>query len=326
MDKTNQTHEKVITALSYLNDQYRQEIFCAALLRISGGYTDIEPILPSGGPDGGIDVRARYNNEPVWVTIKFNKNPRERKLARKSVTKEIKNDIQKAAKKADEDKKTILHTLTVFTNVELSPSFKDEIKKHATSNGFNHVDIFDANRMVSLLASPQGYGIRLEFLGIEMTQSELVSYNNIQSKKMDNQLNELRREISALQMATKFILDNQTGGSERVGVRLNASGLMVIGSDTLPQHNVQLRVYHIQSQQDIVFDLGLVAPSTATIICKKLPFTPPHSDAKFLNVFVSALNASYSYSIYAHFDGSHTYSYSTSDPIEHLDRTVGLSS
>lgn len=63
--------------------------------------------------------------------------------------------------------------IAFITNQELTLSKRDELVKGA---GSAKLDLFHLERIASILDSPQCYGIRLEFLDIEMAKEEQVAF------------------------------------------------------------------------------------------------------------------------------------------------------
>ncbi|MDM5155605.1 hypothetical protein QUF88_17960 [Bacillus sp. DX1.1] len=90
--------------------------------------------------------------------------------------------------------------LAFITNQELTLSQRSELTK---LTGYE-VDIFHLERVVNLLNSPDNYGVRLEFLDIEITIEEQLAYFAERDKKYDlitSKLEKLEKIISNIDIS-----------------------------------------------------------------------------------------------------------------------------
>jgi hypothetical protein len=141
--------------------QAPSERLAAHILRIEG-YESIDPSHPLGGQDGLKDAVCTKDKVRFIGACYF---PRGEQNFGVIKTKFI-NDLKGVSKNTAEG-------IAFVTNQELTLSARDELVKEA---GCAKVDLFHLERIASILDSPQCYGIRLEFLDIEMTKEEQVAF------------------------------------------------------------------------------------------------------------------------------------------------------
>src|SRR5215510_13591012 len=92
-------------ALEDFDNQHDFERMAADILNTLG-YSDVEPMAPGGGPDGGRDIRFREGDSPGVAFVTLDKNIREK----------FKRDLAKQAESEG--------TIALFCNVGVSPSAK----------------------------------------------------------------------------------------------------------------------------------------------------------------------------------------------------------
>ena len=104
------------------------------------GYSDVEPIAPGGGSDGGQDIKFKEGDTPgvAFVTLE------------KTIVGKFKRDLEKQpdlAKQPDAE-----GLIALFCNVTVSPAQKLAFTKDAVAKGYR-LEIFDLERIRSLLDS-----------------------------------------------------------------------------------------------------------------------------------------------------------------------------
>ncbi|MBK9154119.1 MAG: hypothetical protein IPM25_07870 [Chloracidobacterium sp.] len=151
----------------------------AARLLSGEGYQDIDPSHPLGGRDSGKDIKCTKDGRSVVVAIYF---PRGQQLF-SAIKKKFSDDLVGAKKqKASE--------FVFVTNQELTLAERAELEDIAKPI---LATIYHLERG-ACLDSPKGYGLRLEFLSIEMTKEEQISFFN----ERDHMLTEIREGIKQL--------------------------------------------------------------------------------------------------------------------------------
>jgi hypothetical protein len=165
--------------LEWDKGQPESERLAARLLPFDG-YEHIDPSHPLGGRDGGRDILCSKDGKKVAVAVYF---PRGQKKFRE-IKDKFKSDLAGATAQDAEG-------FVFFTNQELSLGQRAELENLAESLT---PDIYHLERIASSLDTPRGYGLRLEFLSIEMTKEEQVSFFN----DRDQVLYEIRDSITSL--------------------------------------------------------------------------------------------------------------------------------
>jgi hypothetical protein len=137
------------------------ERLAAQILQVQG-YDAVDPAHPLGGPDGLRDALCQRGGV-LWIAAVY--FPR----GQQSFT-----DIR--AKFLGDLKGVEAHKaqgIAFVVNQELRLAERDELTTAAAPVG---VDIFHLERLASILNSPPCYGLRLEFLDIEMTKEEQLAF------------------------------------------------------------------------------------------------------------------------------------------------------
>lgn len=120
-------------ALEDFDNQHDFERMAADVLNALG-YSDVEPMAPGGGSDGGRDIRFREGDTPGRAFVTLDKKIRDK----------FKRDLAK-----QNDAKGII---ALFCNVDLSPLMKLTFTKEAIAKGYR-LEVFDLERLRSLLDS-----------------------------------------------------------------------------------------------------------------------------------------------------------------------------
>jgi len=149
------------------------------------GFENVDPSHPVGGPDGGKDFICEFHGSKWIGAVYFpygDKNFFE-------VKKKFLNDL-------DGVSKNYAKGIAFITNQELSISQRKELENLA---GEYDSRIYHLERIANLLDSPKMYGVRLEFLDIDMTKEEQLSFFNYmqeqQISKLASQISEIRDHI-----------------------------------------------------------------------------------------------------------------------------------
>jgi hypothetical protein len=145
----------------WTKDPKSAERLAGSILQIDN-YINIDPSHPLGGPDGLKDILCTKGNIEFVVAVYF---PRTKQTFA-SILKKAKADF-KGVKKNNVD------GFIFFTNQHLTNTQKSKLIQEL---GNKNIELFHLERIVTLLNSPVGYGIRLEFLNIELSKTEQLSY------------------------------------------------------------------------------------------------------------------------------------------------------
>lgn len=162
--------------LNWTKGQKPSERLSAHILS-SEGFKSIDPSHPLGGRDGLKDIISIKDNLK-WIAAAY--FPRGQKDF-----KEIKKKFTSDAKGIKQNK---VSGLAFVTNQELTLSerkaLKDVGKPHT-------IEIFHLERVTHILDSAKNYGIRLEFLDIELSKEEQLSFFASRDEKMSGLIEKL---------------------------------------------------------------------------------------------------------------------------------------
>ncbi|GEM_PF-874970 len=144
-------------------DQIRAERLAAALLHIEG-FTSVDPQCPLGGPDGLKDVLCEKNGWKYVAAAYFPTADQTFSV----VQRKFKHDLDGVHANSAEG-------IVFITNQQLSPTERESLEEEATSRGHAAI-VYHLERVRALLDSPLGYGVRLEYLDVEMQREEQLSF------------------------------------------------------------------------------------------------------------------------------------------------------
>lgn len=147
--------------LEWNRGQTPSERLVAQILRVEG-YTAIDPSHPLGGKDGLKDLICKKDDKKFIAASYF---PRGQQTKAK-IEKKFKEDLEGV-------NKNNVNSIAFVTNQELLLSWRKALEELARPV---NVDLFHLERLASILDSPQCYGLRLEFLDIEMTKEEQIAF------------------------------------------------------------------------------------------------------------------------------------------------------
>lgn len=190
-------------------DQIGAERLAATILHLDG-FLSVDPQCPLGGPDGLKDILCEKN---TWKYVGAAYFPTaDQKF--KAVEVKFLHDLEGvAANNAD--------GLVFLTNQALTPGERATLTKSATEKKLKSI-IYHLERIRSLLDSPSGYGARLEFLDIEMSREEQMSFFSQWNRSFSEQLHEhgliIIREISKK-------IDSMTASTEFIGQQIQEFSL-----------------------------------------------------------------------------------------------------
>lgn len=174
------TEERLRTWLD--GNQVQRERMCMALLSLNQKYSDIRPRRPKGGPDGGRDIEAFYDDSYiVWGAVGFRNSANDSKEDKKWIKQKFEDDLKSAL-----DENPNLKGFVFFTNVDLTPAEEAELKIKATTRGIINCEIFYRERLRLLLDSPEGLGLRFQYLNIPLSEAEQAAFFERFGKQLES--------------------------------------------------------------------------------------------------------------------------------------------
>ena len=149
----------------------------AAHILSSDGFKSIDPSHPLGGKDGLKDIISMKDNLQ-WIAAAY--FPRGQKNFTE-IKKKFISDIKGI-------KKNKVSGLAFVTNQELTLRERKELKDIGKPYT---IEIFHLERVGHILDTAKNYGIRLEFLDIELSKEEQLSYFASRDENMTNLIDKL---------------------------------------------------------------------------------------------------------------------------------------
>ncbi|KAF5428876.1 hypothetical protein C5S36_16225, partial [Candidatus Methanophagaceae archaeon] len=163
------TEERIRT---WVLSQDGRERMCLGILGLDARFSNIKPRRPKGGPDGGRDIEALFDNrEMVWGAVGFRNNVTDSSEDKKWVETKLKSDISSA--KASNPN---LWGFVFFTNVDLTPTELSTIEEYVRSEGLSFVEIFYRERLRIALDSSRGLSLRYQHLNIPLSEAEQAAF------------------------------------------------------------------------------------------------------------------------------------------------------
>lgn len=200
--------------------QTQSERMCSDIL-ITDGAKEVDPQTPLGGPDGGRDIHFTKFGERWAAACYF---PTKQKTFSEIRDKFI-ADIERMVETYDPQ------GIQFFCNQKISPTERVILKDDAKPL---RCDISHVERLRSFLDSPKGYGIRLEYLNIEMTLEEQKAFwasinDNVSDRlgKAEKALLQLIKKIDLIHVGTqrieKTVKIQQTLDLQKLSERVGSS-------------------------------------------------------------------------------------------------------
>ncbi len=141
--------------------QSASERLATHLLRFEG-YTSVDPSHPLGGPNGLKDVIC-IRDGVKWIGSTYFPKGQQHFSA---ILGKLKHDLKGVTKNEAEG-------IAFVTNQELTLGERGHLTEEA---GSTKVDLLHLERISSILDNPVCYGLRLEYLDIEMTKEEQLAF------------------------------------------------------------------------------------------------------------------------------------------------------
>lgn len=166
--------------------QTQAERLAANILNLES-FTSIDPQCPLGGPDGLKDILCEKDGVKYIGAAYFPSTEKQYK--------EIKN---KFIHDLDGVVTNKVDGLVFLTNQALTPSERTSLIQVASGKNHKSV-IYHLERISSILDSPLGYGARLEYLGLEMSREEQLSFFSQWNQSFKEQQKDVQEAMSGMQ-------------------------------------------------------------------------------------------------------------------------------
>lgn len=158
---------------SYLDtNQLQREQMCLAVLAIDRRFTDVRPRHPRGGPDGGRDIEALFQDgQRAFGAVGFVNQASDSDQQRNQIKKKFRGDLERAL---EGDSKP--DVFVFFTNVNLTIKDKKGLTSIAKKSGCTHCEVFDRERIRIALDNPDGFATRFQHLDMPLSEPEQSSF------------------------------------------------------------------------------------------------------------------------------------------------------
>jgi hypothetical protein len=164
------------------------------------GYESVDPQSPLGGPDGLKDILCTRDGEK-WVAAVFFATTRQRFS---SIAAKFVHDLEGLRNNDSEG-------IAFFVNQPLTVSNRAALISEASPN---KAEIYHLERIRSILDSPKGYGVRLQYLRVSMTEDEQLGFFSVLKDdlterflKQERSMVELHRKMDAFVMQTTALIE-----------------------------------------------------------------------------------------------------------------------
>ncbi|MHB1705898.1 MAG: Fic family protein [Acidithiobacillus sp.] len=232
-------------------DQIGAERLAATVLHIDG-FSAVDPQCPLGGPDGLKDVLCEKNGWKYVAAAYFPTSDQKFK----AVQDKFLHDLDGVSKNSAQG-------IVFLTNQAVTPIERDTLTDLATNKGHKSI-IYHLERIRALLDNPSGYGARLEFLDIDMSREEQLSFFSQWNRAFADQLQEhglmIIREISKK-------IDSLAGSTEQFGQNVREltaaaqrtiSLLAVTAAQSDKKHNIDLATLRVATNELTVSELCML--------------------------------------------------------------------
>jgi hypothetical protein len=165
-----ETDERLKSRLD--TNQLSRERMCLAVMAIDRRFSDVRPRHPRGGPDGARDIDATFKGvQRVFGAVGFVNQANDSDQHKKAAQDKFKDDLSAALEQQPKPQVFIF-----FTNVNLTLGEKDDLVQIAQEQGMAHSEIFDRERLRVALDSPDGLGIRFQYLDLPLSEPEQAAF------------------------------------------------------------------------------------------------------------------------------------------------------
>jgi hypothetical protein len=270
--------------LYWTKEQKASERLAASILE-NEKYS-VDPSHPLGGKDGGKDLICLKDGLKLIGAAYF---PRDQQSFA-DIKKKFRNDLQGVSKNGASG-------IIFVTNQELKLGERKEL---IVLGGENIVELYHLERLVTILNSPYNYGIRYEYLDIEITKEELLAFHESRDRNYLERIEQVNLRLDGLlqqfEQNANDAIGFLTGGDSYAVIFLGSRSfnepskieitLHLMGK--YPMFDVSIRLSHNQSVMN--FHISNLRPNVA----ERLGFVDiPTVDPAFYIIHFIARNGIY---------------------------------
>lgn len=148
-------------------NQPGRERLAQAVLALDRRFRHVRPRSPLGGPDGGRDLEAIFDDNVAWIAVGFVNSSHDSTAQRTQITRKFKQDLVHALQE-----KPDLKVFGFMTNVRLTPRQREHWQEHGNAAGLTATVLFDREDFRVSLDSPAGLAARYQYLDIPLSLAE----------------------------------------------------------------------------------------------------------------------------------------------------------
>ena len=171
--------------------QTQAERLCAAILHIEG-FGLVDPQCPLGGPDGRKDIICQKGGKKIIAASYFPPTNQDFK----SVKEKFLHDYEGVGRHGASG-------FAFFVNQPITPTERADLAALAT---VDTIEIYHLERIASLLDSPRGYGLRLEYLRIAMNEEEQLAFWSSFNSSMNDRFVTFESGVTDLKEKLELVL------------------------------------------------------------------------------------------------------------------------
>lgn len=235
--------------LEWDKGQAPSERLAGQILRMEG-FESIDPSHPLGGRDGLKDIVCGRGTKR-WIGAAY--FPRGQQ-AFKAISKKFADDFEGVAvNKVD--------GFAFVTNQELKLGEREEL---VSGEKGTNVEIFHLERIASILDSPQCYGLRLEYLDIDMTKEEQLAFVALQQLE----ITQVKNMLTTLVKSITEKPEGRKAQSEMpiVSPRTIGGGMNLLGSVPQPRECQSCHHIFLVERSNPSTTLTAYSPGSMTIV------------------------------------------------------------
>jgi hypothetical protein len=193
--------ETWLTLQNWLKGQKASERLAGSILQ-SEGYLEVDPSHPLGGQDGGKDILCEKDGMSFVGAVYF---PRGQQ-GFADIKKKFTDDLEGVAKNK-------ARGFVFVTNQELRLAERRALENVDPNRV---VELYHLERLTLLLNVPKNYGVRLEYLGIRITEDEHLAFLAARDQEHYRRLQEIEsrldKVVDKIEQQAKDLVGYATGG------------------------------------------------------------------------------------------------------------------
>ena len=171
--------------------QTQAERLCAAVLHLEG-FSSVDPQCPLGGPDGLKDIICQKGGVKVIAASYFPPTSQEFK----SIKDKFLHDYEGVGSNG-------ANGFAFFVNQRITPTERAHL---VALTDLDLIEIYHLERLTSLLDSPRGYGLRLEYLRIAMNEEEQLAFWSSLNSSMNDKFLTFESGVEDLKARLELVL------------------------------------------------------------------------------------------------------------------------